>query len=218
MATLDDSEHLENEINTPNPREYCDFEKQLQYTLDLNEEEIVEFRVTDGQLPLELELNNNTGFISGNATSPDDWKTEISNYLLEEYAEMEDWETPFPGSPNLTIGELKKLDQLHISGKNYTIFGIKAYYRDDKEELAQFNFEITLETTYIDTETGVEGTSTTSKWFYIQIVPNIDPEAFINSYGDTHNNLKNDDMEVLSPEEYIEWRKSQGHIYPSGCT
>lgn len=72
MATLDDPEHLENEINTPNPREYCEYQKQLLYTLDLNEEEIVEFRVSDGQLPLELVLDNTTGVISGEAISPDD--------------------------------------------------------------------------------------------------------------------------------------------------
>lgn len=72
MATLDDPEHLENEINTPNPRENCDYYKQLEYTLDLNEEELDEFVVSDGQLPLELELDNQTGEISGTAISPDD--------------------------------------------------------------------------------------------------------------------------------------------------
>lgn len=223
MAKLNDPEHLENEINTPNPRENCEYYKELDYELDLNEEEIDEFVITDGQLPLELELDSQTGEISGTAISPDDWDTKISKYVLDKYSDLDDDDTPFPGSPELTWGELKSLDHLHLSGKNYAIIGIKAYYSDKideevevDEDLPKFWFEVTLKTKYIDEDTGEEENET-SEWFYIEIVPNIDPEAFIKSYGDEHNNLKNDDMEVLSPEEYIEWRKSQGHTYPSGC-
>ena len=47
MATLDSNEHLLNEINTPNPRESCDFVCQIEYTLDLMGEEVESFDITD---------------------------------------------------------------------------------------------------------------------------------------------------------------------------
>lgn len=131
MATLDSNTHLLNEINTPNPRENCEYIHNLSYTLDLTDEEIVSFTITNGILPNNLNLNTTTGKISGVALSPDDWNTEVSDYILQEYAEMDDSETPFPDIPDLTVGELKELNGLHITAVNYGIKGIKAYYRDN---------------------------------------------------------------------------------------
>jgi hypothetical protein len=72
MAILNDPEHLLNEINTPNPREYCDFLYHLDYTLNLLDEVVVSFTVIDGQLPENISLNMNTGILSGTVISPDD--------------------------------------------------------------------------------------------------------------------------------------------------
>ena len=219
MATLDSDEHLLNEINTPNPRESCDFVCQIEYTLDLMGEEVESFDITNGQLPNNLVLNALTGEVSGFVLSPDAWGSEISDYLLQIYANMDDNETPFPDIPDLTVGELKELEGMHLTGANYGIKGIKAYYRDNPNggALSKFYFTVTLTTTYTDENTGLTENGEVAKEFYIQIAPNADPKTFIISYG-SDNNLVDDDMNVLTGQEYIDWRESQGHTFLSGCT
>lgn len=220
MAILNDSECLANEINTSNPRENCDFLCSLDYTLNLYNEEVTSFSIVAGELPQDVELNSSSGTLSGNVISPDDWDTDISKYILNAYAILPDSDCPFDDIPELTVGELKSLDGLHVSGVNYGITGIKAYYRDNFSggPLSQFNFTIRLTTTYEDELLlGVKYTSTVDKDFYIMVVPNTDPESFLLSYGEANNNFVNDDNQLLTPQEYIDWRKSQGHTFPSGC-
>jgi hypothetical protein len=118
---------------------------------------------------------------------------------------MNDEDTPFSDIPDLTVGELKSLAEYHLSGINYGIIGIKAYYRDfpDGGSLSKFYFTIRLTTEYTDSDTMLTEIFETDKEFFIQIVPGNNPKAFLISYGNTHNNLVNDDMELISPEDYI---------------
>lgn len=53
--------------------------------------------------------------------------------------------------------------------------------------------------------------------FYIQAIAVWDPAVFCVAYGDSTKSLKNDDGEILSGEDYVTWRKSQGHKYPAKC-
>jgi hypothetical protein len=221
LAIFNDLEDLQNEINTPHVRENCEYYKELDYTLNYNLEELINIEVTNGELPPDLELSE-LGIISGIAISPNEWNEEIQNYILAEYSDKPDDFVPFEDAPDLTIGLMKTMEEVHLTGQNYGLRGLKAYYKDNSNGgvLSQFKFEITLYTKWLDESIMPMPEwvfEETSKWFYIMIVPNNDPKTFIIDYGNSNNNLVNDNIEIISPIDYIEWRESQGHFFDSGC-
>lgn len=63
----------------------------------------------------------------------------------------------------------------------------------------------------------IQTTIINRRQFFIQPVPAYDPEVFVRSYGESNKNLKDDDGNVLTGQEYVDWRKSQGHKYPKKC-
>lgn len=218
MAIFNDPSQLISIVNAQNPHEGCEYLHFLDYTLDLNEEVVLNFSITEGFLPFGLSLDTLTGTISGyvdNMSNHSEY--EVNNYILSDFASLSGDDIPFSDCPDLTVYDIKN-GPLHISGQNYIVKGLKAYWKDGGGPLADIHFTITLNTEYLDLLTGLITPSSISKDFFIKICTNNDPKEFIHLYGNTHNNLKNDNMELVSPSEYISWRESQGHVFLSSCT
>lgn len=227
MATLDDDTRLASEVNSENPHDGCLYEHQLLYTLDLPSETLVDFTITDGALPEGLVLDTLSGFISGEVV-PLDTYHPVKDYIRSDISSLDDsvilWDDAWLslddiGTP-LTVGDLKALNVIHYTGKNYNIKGHIAYAKEfPSGDLTKFYFTVTLHSTYDNTAAGGSPNEDnyTSKEFYIQVIPGVAPKVFLINYGNDNNNLVDDDLNILTPEEYILWRESQGHVFLNEC-
>jgi hypothetical protein len=222
----DSGENLKSEIHSANPHELCEYLHNIEYELDLPGEELVSFSIVNGELPKGLVLES-SGKIHGSPI-PLDTYHEVRKYILKEIDKGDDY-IPYPrcyeteddignSEKKLTVGYLKSLDGQHYSGRTWGTKGHLAYTRDDPGgEFTKFYFTIDMYTTFLDEETGEILDNHNLREFWIQPIAVWDPEVFCVVYGDSNKSLKNDDGEILTGEEYVKWRKSQGHIFLKKC-
>ncbi len=218
---LDDipgSNILESDINSQNGKEGCAFSEEIKYIM-YEDEEFISLDIEDASaLPLGLVYG---GFFVTGTPIPLDTYHEVKDYLISYLSSQPDDYVPFPDVseckpppklPLLTVGVLKdNPDSGHYSGKDWSIKGHKAYSKDGNI----VSFEFTMVLTYLNLLTSSE--EEYKRNFIVYVVPNIDPKVFIHLYGDSNENLVNDDREIVSPEEYITWRESQGHVFKRDC-
>ena len=236
---LDNEGQLPSEIYSENPHELCEYYHELLYELDLNEEELIQFSISSGKLPKGISLSPE-GIIKGSPL-PLDGYHPIKNYVLKEFASKSPNDIPFPDcyksidNPNnlepLTVKDILEMKTHHYSGRTWGIKGHLAYSIDNPGgEKTKFYFTVELKTKYIvaeppegeentdpNGEPGDEIITNNYREFYIQPIAVWDPEAFAVAYGDSTKSLKNDKKEVLTGEEYVQWRESQGHKFAKKC-
>lgn len=193
-----------------------------------------EFLVIQGT-PIPLDTYHEVGnYVCNLLTSNSDDYIPYSD-VYEQIENLEDLEL-------MTIGFLKNITDVgefsrgHYSGRDYGTKGHLAYVMDGyyideltmgeesisigeeslvigSDPIIQFNFVVRL--TYLDYSMTER---TLDKEFYVKTIINIDPEVFLINYGNENHSLRHDNGEILTPEEYIAWRNSQGHEFLKDCS
>lgn len=214
-------EYLLNSNSNPFATEACQFSTIIEFEPIIDSEGLIVFSesLLIGELPKGLELTENsesTQVISGIPVSLNSYHP-IKNYIRKSI-QGDLFSIPFKDvlrdddiTP-MTLHDIINYPKIHKSGINYLSKGNKAYHIDGGGPLV--DFEITSVKRYINSETAE--VTEYSKTFKIKVKPSWNAKEFIMSYG-SDNPLVNDDMEVLSPEEYLKWREENGHEYKSGC-
>lgn len=204
----------------PTARELCPFQHQLLWEPTLNAEEVLLWAVFGGgggyededkgidlswgTLPNGISLGATSGLISGTLEQLNLYH-EVALYKSSKYEAKEE-----AGKPGKYTG-------WDITGNKYVSEGMIAYHTDNPGgSMTEFPFTVGLLTMWI-TPVGVPALSYTTSDHKIVTVPNNDPAAIALMYGADHDNLADDDGNKLTPQEYIDWRVSQGHDLSIKC-
>lgn len=173
--------------------------------------------LTNGTLPQGLTFNET--IISGTPTSLNSYHS-VKDYVVNSISSLPDSTIPFKDIPDLTVQKIKNsATQMDVGGNLYTLKGLKGYLKDNPSggTLNRFIVEFSFQSNVLN-ELGelplpikYEG--------YVQVNPNYSPRGFVTDYGTANPILKNDNMEILTPQEYINWRLSQNqNWFLQGCS